>query len=193
MVGLDVVHHRDGGIEREEGLIVLIRLDHEEAVAGHPRVASPGTHPPAGDAGGIESCGGERLGGHHRGGRLAVGAGDGHGARALDQRGQRHLPRNHRHAGLARPGQLGMSRGHRGRHHQRAGAVHVRRIVPPQDRDAKRAEIGRAGGIGVAAAHPNPATGRDQRKRAHAGPTDPDKVDRAVIRRAEEVHGVELM
>ena len=30
MIGLDVVHDRDGGVQREEGLVVLVGLDHEE-------------------------------------------------------------------------------------------------------------------------------------------------------------------
>ena len=52
VVGLDVVHDRDGRMQREKRLVVLVGLDHEEVVARQPGVAAPGAHPPAGDPGG---------------------------------------------------------------------------------------------------------------------------------------------
>ena len=59
-------------MQRQERLVVLVGLDHEEIVAGDPRVAAPGAHPSARDAGGREPGRGKRLGGHHGRGRLAV-------------------------------------------------------------------------------------------------------------------------
>ena len=41
VVRLDVVDHRDGGLERQERLVILIRLNHEERITVKQRVASP--------------------------------------------------------------------------------------------------------------------------------------------------------
>ena len=47
MVGLDVVDDRHRGVEREERLVVLVGLDHEEVVAVDQSVSAPGRDPPA--------------------------------------------------------------------------------------------------------------------------------------------------
>ena len=50
MVRLDVVDHGDGGLECEEGLVVLIRLDDKALVAVQERVAAPCRDPSASEA-----------------------------------------------------------------------------------------------------------------------------------------------
>ena len=74
MVGLDVVDDRHRGVEREERLVVLVGLDHEEVVAVDQSVSAPGRDPPARQSRGMQAGRGQGFGGHDRGGGLAVGA-----------------------------------------------------------------------------------------------------------------------
>ena len=65
VIGLDVVDHRDGGLERQECLVVFIRLNHEELITVEQRIAAPQRHPAPGKPGRVLPRGPERHGGHH--------------------------------------------------------------------------------------------------------------------------------
>ena len=74
VVGLHVVDDRHCGVEREERLVVLVGLDHEELVAVDQSVSAPGRDPPARQSRGMQAGRGQGFGGHDRRGGLSVGA-----------------------------------------------------------------------------------------------------------------------
>ena len=80
MIGLHVVHHRDGRPERQESLVVLVGLDDVEVLATDPSVAAPRSDTAAGESRGISPGGRERLCHHDCGGRLTMRACDRHDA-----------------------------------------------------------------------------------------------------------------
>ena len=66
-------------------------------------------------------------------------------------------------------------------------SVEVRRVVPCATANPKRGQIGRTGGIDIAAAHGNPAAAGDQCQRTHPGSADSHEVDGARIRGVKQV------
>src|SRR5207302_10866989 len=60
VVRLDVVHHRDRRREREEGTIVLVRLDDVQLVPTEPRVPTPPSDTAAGESRRISPGGRQR-------------------------------------------------------------------------------------------------------------------------------------
>ena len=129
VIGFDVVHHRDGWMEREKGLVVLIRFHDEQLITAEPRVAAPCVHSSAGQAGDGEPGRGDRFGGHGGGGGLPVGAGDGHTAGPADQARQRLFPRDDRDAPRPRRFDFDVPLGDGRAHHDRAGISDVRSLM----------------------------------------------------------------
>jgi hypothetical protein len=125
VVGLDVVHDRHGRMQCEEGLVVLVGLDHEQVVARDACVPAPRAHPASGDPGRGKASRCERLGGHDGGRGLAVRARDRHRTRPADQRRERFLARHDRQAERPRANELRMARRHRRGDDDRAGALEM--------------------------------------------------------------------
>jgi hypothetical protein len=93
VVGLDVVHDRDRGLEGEKRLIVFVGLDHVERIAGDSRVPAPRPDPSAGDPCRIAPRCRERFGGHHSRRGLSVRATHRNHRASRDQLGQGHFAR----------------------------------------------------------------------------------------------------
>ena len=94
-----VVHHRNGGTQRQEGAVVLIGLDHEQPVASHPGIATPRVHPSPYDPRGVTTGRGENFGGHRGCGRLPVRACDPYRQSVADEKAQCFRPLENRDVG----------------------------------------------------------------------------------------------
>jgi hypothetical protein len=87
------------------------------------------------------------------------------------------------------PGQFGVVRGDRRRHHDGSRPLDVFRIVAGEDVGAECRHIGGTARIGVTAGDRNPSAARHKRQSAHAGTTDTHKMDGTRIAGVEQIHG----
>ncbi len=188
VVGLDVVDDRNGRRQGQERLVVLVRFDHEQIGAAHPGIAAPFGHPPAGQPRGIETGPHQGSGGHHGGGGLPVGPGNGHAGGGADQTRQRFLPRDDRDAEPGGLQQLGVGCRYGGAGNDGPRRRHQRRSAPDHDLGASRDQVAHAGRVGVRPANPHPPAERDQGQRAHPGSTGPHEVEWPGIGLEKQVH-----
>jgi hypothetical protein len=187
MVGLDVEHDRHRGREREERPIVFVGLHHVRVERPRAEVAPPRANASARHASGIEAGRGKRVGGHHRGGRLAVRARHRHQRAAAHSLTERLGAADHGQSERTRRHELRMRGGHRRRIHDGTRASHERRIVRVHA-DTERDEIGRTRRVRIGALHVRTATYQQLGEAAHAGPGNAHEVYGSGISWIEQWH-----
>src|SRR5690606_20304771 len=105
---------------------------------------------------------------------------------AIDQPGERHLPRHDLDAEFAGASQLGVIVAHRRGHHHCAQVADVFRGMALRYRGTCGYEIRKGGVIIVAAADPDPAPERRECQRTHPRSPDAEEVDWSRVPGIEE-------
>ncbi len=181
VVRLDVGDHRDRRREREERAVVLVGFDDVGLLAAGAQVSSPAVHAPAHQSRRLQPGRGECVGGHHRRRRLAVRAGDRHERRAVHRLAQRLGASHDRKPGGACGHEFGMITRNRRRHHDRARARDVPRVVSFEHTNAERGEVRGVARRGVASGDGRPAARKELGERTHPCAGNADEVDRPRI------------
>jgi hypothetical protein len=188
VIGLHGGHHGHFRSQREEGAVVLVGLDHEDAVRARAQAASPGVDAAADESGRIQA--GFREDGRRHGRRtgLAVRPGDGEDQPVLDERRECLRTLHDGDAAAAGGHQLRVVHGHRRRRDDGRGAPHVIGVVAFGDVDTE------AGQRSAHRSRPDIATGHvasgaleQLRERGHARAADAHEVDRPRTRQGPQV------
>ena len=173
MVELGVGEDRDLGIELEQRAVALVGLDHDPLPAPPARAETGPRQLGADHEGRVKAGAAQGVGGHRRGRRLAVRAGDGQAALERRDLGEQIGPVQlaaRRHA-------LGILGRDRGRVDDLGAGGHVLGGVADPRLDPVLAQPGRVGRLGaIRAGDPGPERAGDQGQAAHAGAADADEV-----------------
>jgi len=145
VIVFDVGDDLQARLQTEEGAIVLIGLENEEAALAGAGIHMVVIHHPAHDEGGIAPQFGEQEGDHGGGGRLAVSAGHGDSELAFHESPKEIGALVDGDAGLARGEHLRVVLGHSRRAHHPVRALDVARVMAEVDRHALGLEAGRQG------------------------------------------------
>ena len=129
MIDVHVRDDSDVGTREQERPVALVGLEDEDVTGSAPRAAAALVQVAADQVAGIESTPFEDHRDHRGGGRLAVRAGDGHGAMPGGERRQRLLPRPHGQFALPSHPQLRVRVADRARDDHRVGGAEPRGIV----------------------------------------------------------------
>src|SRR5207249_10893162 len=169
VVGLDVVHHRDGRRERQKRPVVLVRLHDVELAPPNPRVPAPPSDTAAGESRGIPPGGRQRLRDHHRGGRLTVRARHGDHRSAGDGLAEGVSPPYHRDPEGACSRQLRVVSRYRRGDHERPNPRYVPWVVTPPYFHPDGCQIGGATGVAITTGDRRALLFSEERQAAHAG------------------------
>ena len=180
MIRLDVRDDGDIRIEVEEGAVRFVRLGDEELSGAVAAVRVVTLDDAADKEARVEVHAVEHRGGHGRGRRLAVRAGDGDGGIATTELGEHLRARPDGDIELTGSDELRVRLGDGGRHDDDIGCdgVDRGRFMADVDIDpgaGKLANIARR--LEVGTAHHTAALMQDERDAAHAGAADTDEMD----------------
>ena len=183
MVELDVGDDRDLGPKLEEARVGLVGL------GDHPLTRTPGgvrglaARPrsgqlPAEQKGRVGPDCAQAMGEHACAGGLAVRPGHREQALSLAELGQQLAAVDHALAALARPRQLGVVLGDRGRDDHVGALGHRVGVMPDPRLEPRGPEASEVGALGaVAARHLGAELAGHEREPAHAGAADGDEVE----------------
>ena len=180
MVGLDVRHDHDIGIEIEEGAIGLVGLCNEILTLAVPPVRIVALDDASNEEARVELHAVEHRGDHGRRRRLAVSPGNGDRRVPLPELREHLGARPHRNIELSRAHELGIGLGDGGGDDHDIGfhGIDGGGVVTDMDINARARELANiARGLEVGTAHRITALVKHEGDAAHARPAYADKMD----------------